>query len=199
MLVQRDCRDPHGGGRGEQDDRHGVTENVMFGQMAPMGTGSFDIAIDVEMLKRSHRRSSFAVQNMLTAQAEGAMAPGQVAMTPYDSASPGRNEQSFKADSAAPVRTTIAFKRCRFTLWYATSPYSQNHGLTSSTYSPTSPALDLTSPRYSPTSLQYSPMSPSFSPTLPHYSAQSPSFSPTSSRYSPTSPSFSPASPRCTQ
>jgi len=28
---------------GEKDDCHGVAENVMFGQMAPMGTGAFDV------------------------------------------------------------------------------------------------------------------------------------------------------------
>jgi DNA-directed RNA polymerase II subunit RPB1 len=36
---------------GEKDDCHGIAENVMFGQMAPMGTGAFDIALDIDMLK----------------------------------------------------------------------------------------------------------------------------------------------------
>jgi hypothetical protein len=33
---------------GEKDDCHGVAEN---GQMAPMGTGSFEVALDIDMLK----------------------------------------------------------------------------------------------------------------------------------------------------
>jgi DNA-directed RNA polymerase II subunit RPB1 len=35
---------------GEKDDCHGIAENVMFGQMAPMGTGSFEVALDIDML-----------------------------------------------------------------------------------------------------------------------------------------------------
>ncbi|KAF7373700.1 Beta and beta-prime subunits of DNA dependent RNA-polymerase [Mycena sanguinolenta] len=31
---------------GEKDDCHGVAENVMFGQMAPMGTDSFEVVLD---------------------------------------------------------------------------------------------------------------------------------------------------------
>ena len=36
---------------GEKDDCHGVAENIMFGQMAPMGIGAFDVALDMDMLK----------------------------------------------------------------------------------------------------------------------------------------------------
>ena len=72
---------------GEKDDCHGIAENVMFGQMAPMGTGAFDVALDMEMLKDVVVDHRLPMQNMLSAQADGGMTPG-VAMTPYDSSSP---------------------------------------------------------------------------------------------------------------
>ncbi|KAF8124415.1 hypothetical protein EV363DRAFT_1107300, partial [Boletus edulis] len=33
---------------GEKDDCHGITENVMFGQLAPVETGAFDAALDID-------------------------------------------------------------------------------------------------------------------------------------------------------
>ena len=36
---------------GERDECSGNTENVVFGQMAPVGTGAFDVALDINMLK----------------------------------------------------------------------------------------------------------------------------------------------------
>ena len=35
----------------ERDDRHGIAENVIFGQMGPMDTGPFDVALDINMLR----------------------------------------------------------------------------------------------------------------------------------------------------
>ena len=31
---------------GERDDCHGVAENILFGQIAPMGTGAFNVALE---------------------------------------------------------------------------------------------------------------------------------------------------------
>jgi len=38
-------------GVGEKDDCHSIAEKVMFGQMAPIGTGSFEVALDIDILK----------------------------------------------------------------------------------------------------------------------------------------------------
>lgn len=38
----------------EKDERRGVAEKVMFGQLAPMDSGLFDIALDIAMLKGDH-------------------------------------------------------------------------------------------------------------------------------------------------
>ncbi|KAJ7833574.1 beta and beta-prime subunits of DNA dependent RNA-polymerase [Mycena leptocephala] len=39
---------------GEKNGCCGVVENLMFGQMPPMGTGAFDVALDIDMLLRLH-------------------------------------------------------------------------------------------------------------------------------------------------
>ena len=67
---------------GEKDDCHGIAENVMFGQMAPMGTGAFEVALNIDMLKDAIVDHRLPVQSMLAAQIDGGMTPGQVAITP---------------------------------------------------------------------------------------------------------------------
>ena len=37
----------------ETDNLKGVTENIMLGQLAPLGTGQFDLFLDENMLKVS--------------------------------------------------------------------------------------------------------------------------------------------------
>ena len=73
---------------GEGDDCHGIAENIILGQMAPMGTGAFDVAIDIDMLKDVIVDHCLPVPTMMSAQVNASMTPGQVAMTPYDSNSP---------------------------------------------------------------------------------------------------------------
>ncbi|KAG1775061.1 DNA-directed RNA polymerase II, subunit 1 [Suillus placidus] len=198
---------------GEKDDCHGIAENVMFGQLAPMGTGAFDVALDIDMLKDAIVDHRLPVQNMLAAQADGGMTPGQVAMTPYDTNSPAWSEGNFKGESAAfsPLAVNGGEDPANFSfLGYGQSPLGAG-GIPSSpnTYSPTSPYVPqspfggATSPfGTSPyaTSPFYDrgrgPTSPTYSPTSPALNLTSPGYSPTSPRYSPTSPSFSPTSPR---
>ncbi|EIN13283.1 beta and beta-prime subunits of DNA dependent RNA-polymerase [Punctularia strigosozonata HHB-11173 SS5] len=207
---------------GEKDDCHGIAENVMFGQMAPMGTGAFDVALDIDMLKDVIVDHRLPVQNMLAAQADGAMTPGQVAMTPYDSSSPMWSQDgSFKGESAAfsPLAVNGGEDPANFSyLGFGQSPMGAG-GMSPAAgagYSPSSPGYSPTSP-YIPqspfagatspfgtspyaTSPFYdrgaAPTSPTYSPTSPALNLTSPSYSPTSPRYSPTSPSFSPTSPR---
>ncbi|KAJ7167370.1 beta and beta-prime subunits of DNA dependent RNA-polymerase [Mycena crocata] len=157
---------------GEKDDCHGVAENIMFGQMARMGTGAFEVALDNDMLND-------AIPN-LAAQHEGRMTPGEVAMTPYDTNYPAWQDGILKGEQASFSPLAPGWRR--------TSPGY----VPQSPFGSTSPFYDTgaTSPMYSPTSPlpRYSPTTPSFSPASPRYSPQAPSFSPI--------PSFSPASPR---
>ncbi|KAI0344206.1 beta and beta-prime subunits of DNA dependent RNA-polymerase [Trametopsis cervina] len=207
---------------GEKDDCHGIAENVMFGQMAPMGTGAFDVALDIDMLKDvivDHRIPVHS--NMLAASVDAGMTPGQVAMTPYDSNSPMWNhDPSFKGETAAfsPLVSNGADDSPNFTYLPFQSPMNTDGmspaapGYSPSSpnaYSPTSPYVPqspyssatspfstspyATSPYYDP---NRGPTSPTYSPTSPALNLTSPAYSPTSPRYSPTSPSFSPTSPR---
>lgn len=208
---------------GEKDDCHGVAENVMFGQMAPMGTGAFEVALDIDMLKDVIVDHRLPIQNMLAVQADGGMTPGQVAMTPYDSNSPMyAYDSSFKGDAAAfsPLAINGGEDAANFPyLGFGQSPIGAG-GMSPGgpAYSPSSPnAYAPTSPSYVPQSpfgaatspfgaspyasspfydRSRGPTSPTYSPTSPTLNLTSPGYSPTSPRYSPTSPSFSPTSPR---
>ncbi|KAJ3874180.1 DNA-directed RNA polymerase II, subunit 1 [Lentinula edodes] len=207
---------------GEKDDCHGVAENVMFGQMAPMGTGAFDVALDIDMLKDAIVDHRLPVQSMLAAQVDGGMTPGQVAMTPYDTNSPMWDNHLFKgSDQAAfsplAVNSNEESGNFNYLPWGQSprgaggmSPGGPGYSPSSpNAYSPNSPAFAPTSPFgggatspmvYGGTSPYYDPgrgvTSPTYSPTSPAFNPTSPAFSPTSPRYSPTSPSFSPTSPR---
>lgn len=211
---------------GEKDDCYGVAENVLFGQMAPMGTGSFDVALDVDMLKDVIVDQRLPVQNMLASQMNGGMTPaGPMAMTPYDSSSPMQAE-AWKTEGAAfsPLATNSDEAATGFPFipfgqspmgpdsrFGGYSPASPGYSPTSP-FMPTSPMATMTSPygaspfgatspyaaspAYSPTSPNMNLTSPSYSPTSPQYSPTSPSYSPTSPTYSPTSPRFYNTSPQ---
>jgi DNA-directed RNA polymerase II subunit RPB1 len=129
---------------GEKDDCKGVAENVMLGQVASMGTGVFDIALDMDLLKDviPDARGDIA---RFQIQHAGAMTPGggmTVAMTPYDNGSfspaNGRIENAmFSPIAAAGDHSGFQFGE----LAYGVSPAN---GLGSATpgggYSPTSPS-----------------------------------------------------------
>ncbi|KAH9949477.1 beta and beta-prime subunits of DNA dependent RNA-polymerase [Amylocystis lapponica] len=207
---------------GEKDDCHGIAENVMFGQMAPMGTGAFDVALDIDMLKDVIVDHRLPVQNML-AQVDGGVTPGQVAMTPYDSNSPMWNQDaSFKVEASAFTPLAVNGGEDPASFSYSGfgqspmgaggmspaapgySPSSPNVYSPTSPYVPASPFGGATSPfgtsPFAATSPFFDrsrgPTSPTYSPTSPALNLTSPGYSPTSPRYSPTSPSFSPTSPR---
>lgn len=190
---------------GDIDDCRGVAENVLLGQMAPMGTGAFDVSLDMEMLKDVVVDHRLPIQNMMAAGLTGGMTPGG-AMTPYDSQSPMWNGGGGQLGAAAfsPLQTSNNEEGGGFAyMGYGTTPL---HGGMSPGYSPTSPAgysptspFAVTSPAYSPTSpfqgAGIGITSPAYSPSSPQYSPTSPQFSPASPAFSPTSPSYSPASP----
>ncbi|KAK3310240.1 DNA-directed RNA polymerase II subunit RPB1 [Chaetomium strumarium] len=203
---------------GELDDCRGISENVMLGQMAPMGTGAFEVLLDPKMLETvisdNSRMGLMPGMTIKGTQLEGAA-------TPYDTGSPMADNgylgsysptmgnfspiQGAGSDSPSGFNTEYGGGFGSSTVNpYATSPRATSPFSTSPTspfgyggYSPSSPA------GYSPTSPligaggqyasspQFSPSSPSFSPTSPMLRPGSP----TSPSYSPTSPSYSPASP----
>lgn len=179
---------------GEIDNCKGVAENILLGQVAPMGTGAFELALDMEMLKQvvvDHRLPMPALR-----QKEAMMNGG---MTPSGRMTPYANDSSF-----TPLQAGIdggmeqgAFSPMRqggddYGSGYE-SPFqggiSPFHGGASPApgqspfYSPASPGYGGTSPwvgggtspwvggdGYSPSSpnIGYSPASPNlFSPSSP--------------------------------
>ncbi|KAG8696619.1 DNA-directed RNA polymerase II subunit rpb1, partial [Ceratobasidium sp. 395] len=149
---------------GEKDDCYGIAENVLFGQMAPMGL-------------------RLPVQNMLASQMTGAMTPaGPLATIPYDSASPTQAEV-WKSEGA--TFSPLATNSDEATGGFLFIPFDQSpmghdsqfgggYSPASPGYSPTSPFMP-TSPMVTMTSLYGA--SP-FGATSPY--AASPSYSPSS-------------------
>ncbi|XAO25714.1 hypothetical protein I312_104543 [Cryptococcus bacillisporus CA1280] len=203
---------------GDIDDCKGVAENVLLGQMAPMGTGAFDVSLDMNMLKDVIVDHRLPVQNMMAGGMAGGMTPGG-AMTPYDNLSPmwGGDKGALGHAAFSPIQSSANDEGGNFAyMGYGQSP--MHGGMSPAGYSPSSPAgysptspFAVTSPAYSPTSPfagaaagaaspwvgrgGYGATSPAYSPTSPQYSPTSPQFSPTSPSFSPSSPTYSPASP----
>ncbi|CAD5180600.1 unnamed protein product [Musa acuminata subsp. malaccensis] len=187
----------------EEDHLRGVTENIMLGQLTPVGTGACALYLNDRMLQQaielplpSYMMDGGGFDFGTTPSAspnyawasyhEGMMSPGYL-LSPQIRASPLTTAAQF-----SPYVAGMAFSPSP-SLDY--SPSSPGYSPASPAYSPTSPAYSPTSPSYSPTSPRYSPASPSYSPTSPRYSPPSPSYSPSSPVYTPTSPSYSPPSP----
>ncbi|KAF2972179.1 hypothetical protein GQX73_g1389 [Xylaria multiplex] len=205
---------------GELDDCRGISENVMLGQLAPMGTGHFHVFLDPKMLDTvisdNSRMGLMPGMTVKGNQMDGAATPYDTGSPMADSgygmslASPSMGMGNFSPIVGAGSENTLGSLSEYGPLGGATSPYRPTSPGGTSPFSPSSP-LGGYGGNYSPTSpnAAYSPTSPmhggrfsgspSFSPTSPSFSPSSPSFRPTSvtspNAYSPTSPSYSPTSP----
>lgn len=190
---------------GELDDCRGISENVMLGQLAPLGTGEFDVFLDEKMLMEVIvDNSTIHGGGDIPGMGKGGMADG--AATPYSASPVYADGFVGSPDGAAfsPMQHTGSETPGGFTDYQAPgfgglSPYGG--GIRSPmVYSPTSPfGTSPTSPGYSPASPAYSPTSPNMAVTSPGFQfAASPIFSPAmaaSPAYTPTSPQYSPTSP----
>eukprot|EP00924_Labyrinthula_sp_SR-Ha-C_P008403 augustus_masked-scaffold_11-processed-gene-12.79-mRNA-1 protein AED:0.00 eAED:0.00 QI:0/-1/0/1/-1/1/1/0/1836 len=197
----------------EDDPLKGVSENVMLGNLAPIGSGHMDLLLDEEMIKEAIDHTDLATGNMKKedglSNLDKHLAYGAISANGMDVVfSPGPGlDASF---SPGPQTGISGYGGSPGSPAYGSplSPaYSQ--GVASPGHSPVSPAYSplhntssgfgapgaVRSPGYSPSSPAYSPTSPAYSPTSPAYSPTSPAYSPTSPAYSPTSPAYSPTSP----
>ena len=204
---------------GELDDCRGISENVMLGQLAPMGTGEFHVLLDPKML-----------ETVISDNGRMGLMPGLPvkgsdagAATPYDNNSPLSEGGYFGTPDYGAAFSPIISAGSASPMGFGVTEYGQTVGggfggrspyggrspggagySPSSPFStsPVSPGFSPSSPGYSPTSPmmggaspgyavspRFSPVSPAFTPTSPAYSPTSPSF------VSPTSPSYSPTSP----
>ena len=209
---------------GETDRCRGVAENVMLGQLAPLGTGSFTLIVDEDKLKDAipladvNAEINTAVSGVFSSSASSpywsqsaASASGSFSPTySWGSSSPsiapaGSFSPAWSDSGAAPVAASswspFAGRGSGAGVGYSPtspayySPTSPSYSAASPRYSPASPAYSPASPAYSPASPAYSPASPAYSPASPAYSPASPAYSPASPAYSPASPAYSPASP----
>lgn len=208
-------------GAGDLDDCRGVSENIMLGQLAPLGTGEIDVFLDQNMLNTAASDNArFGLMPGMAAVTSMVAADG--AATPYDVGSPTHDGAFVGGDYGAafsPMAQAGTSDPSGFTPFgagYTDGGFSPYAGATSPGYAPMSPfsGTSPTSPGYSPASPSYSPAaspgyplaasprfsspsSPAYNPTSPMYSPTSPARggSPTSPSYSPTSPSYSPTSP----
>ena len=209
---------------GELDDCRGISENVMLGQLAPMGTGHFEVQLDPKMLETViSDNSRMGLMPGMTVKGS----PMEGAATPYDTGSPMADTGSFLGImSPAPGNFSPIIGAGSETPAGFATEYGGGFGMGGGGFSATSPRATSpfapTSPTspygnqgagYSPSSPMgaYSPSSPmidagsrlggsspTFSPGSPSYSQTSPLMRPTSPaspNYSPTSPSYSPTSP----
>ncbi|KAF8444250.1 DNA-directed RNA polymerase II, largest subunit [Kalaharituber pfeilii] len=191
---------------GELDDCRGVSENIMLGQLAPLGTGEFQVYLDESML------SDVVIDNRGLGAGGYGMGKGlrEGEATPYDSNSPSYygsyqvgspdiNSAFSPIISAAETEAPNGFPDYPNLIYGSMSPHIGSLGAASPRpYSPTSPfgGTSPTSPGYTPASPIYSPTSPNMAITSPGFSA-SPrmGFSPASPTYNLASPGYSPSSP----
>ncbi|WFD00426.1 DNA-directed RNA polymerase [Malassezia yamatoensis] len=190
---------------GDMDDCKGVGQNVLLGQMAPMGTGSFELNLDVDMLKNvivnRNQPNLYAAKLGMIDEMQDARTPG--AMTPYDASSPNLDDFRVQQDAMFSPLVQVGGDEGAFGdfLGAGRSPMRTPLGAQSPAfgYAPTSPSYVPTSPAYQATSPAMGGMSPwvGANATSPAYSPTSPQIfaGATSPAYSPTSPSYSPSSP----
>ena len=185
---------------GETDLCRGVAENVMLGQLAPLGTGSFSLILDESKLKDAVPLADYTVSHLMASDQMGFSGAGGYSPTyswTHTASSPSINPGIEDGGAFSPSWSDAGTGSGSAGGW---SPFGKGEGAGYSPaspayYSPASPSYNAASPRYSPASPAYSPASPAYSPASPAYSPASPAYSPASPAYSPASPAYSPASP----
>ncbi|KJE89904.1 polymerase II polypeptide A [Capsaspora owczarzaki ATCC 30864] len=203
----------------ETDWLRGPSENIILGQLAPVGTGYFDLLLNEKMLEHAvEMPQTFGVNAFMDGMFDplGISSPSAglspMAVTQYHT---NEGYSVYSPNSPSNAAFSPAGNASFSPAYGALSPFNQS-GRSPDPYAASSPRRGPASPYhaaspsyspgdtdyspssgkgYSPTSPRYSPTSPSYSPTSPSYSPTSPSYSPTSPSYSPTSPSYSPTSP----
>ncbi|KAL6659840.1 hypothetical protein ACP70R_002669 [Stipagrostis hirtigluma subsp. patula] len=206
----------------ESDYLRGVTENIMLGQLAPIGTGGCALFLNDQMLQQAVELQMPSYDlDFGTAAAcspisgtpyhEGMMSPSYL-LSPNIMTSPISTDASFSPYVGQmeynPSLNSSSVERYNPSI-PSYNPVSPVYGPNTTTYIPSPPTYSPASPVYSPTTPIYTPASPvctptilpyshtnlSYSPTSPWYSPMSPNYSPTSTSYSPASASYSPTSP----
>jgi len=182
----------------EMDPLSGVSENIMLGKLAPVGTGMCSLVLNESILNKHAIENVMRDEDDVYMNQIGMLVNGEYIDSPFagprtpDVTTPsffGGEAEGVFSPSGQPASPGYVFPRSPGQM-----PQSPNYSTSSPAYAPASPSYP-TSPGYSPSSPAYSPSSPSYSPSSPAYSPSSPSYSPSSPAYSPSSPAYSPSSP----
>ncbi|CAF4620518.1 unnamed protein product, partial [Rotaria sp. Silwood2] len=196
----------------EFDPLKGISKNILLGQLAKIGTGTFDLLLDIEkcasvmelpmnfaqdtfnQMMSGPARMKFERQNIQTPWI------GSLSTTPsYWPSTPAQMTPLGPGGfSPSPSSDTIGFSSAYSSLYPSSpgnmspSPYTNIQSPLSCHPHPQSPSnYGVTSPSYSPNSPSYSSTSPQYSST-DIYGSKSPHYSPTSPSYSPvTNPTYS--------
>ncbi|KAJ3308936.1 DNA-directed RNA polymerase II subunit rpb1, partial [Blyttiomyces sp. JEL0837] len=126
-------------GSGELDDCRGVSESIILGQLAPIGTGSFEVLLNEDMLQQAHELQDFSTASYAM---DTGYAPTSPAHTPYV------DRVGSPTGSYSPIRNVIFSPSHTDGKW---SPIGAGGSRTPG-YGPASPGFGATSPSYSPTS-----------------------------------------------
>lgn len=202
----------------EEEILKGVTENIMMGQLARVGTGGIDLLLDEEKVVRE---AVEVVVDDFGMDKDLGVTSGIGGATPYASTPFGASPMIGDMGSASPFNDgagqfSPAVGDSSFSPAYSPDSGSYGSGFASGSYGSDGGGG---SPAYSPTSPQYSPTSPAYSPTSPQvralcfhcrdrslfrcfelriavYFSSASNKSPPFLQYSPTSPAYSPTSPQ---
>ncbi|XP_021363207.1 DNA-directed RNA polymerase II subunit RPB1-like [Mizuhopecten yessoensis] len=203
----------------------GVSECIMLGQLAKIGTGSFDLVLDAEKYKIEIPLNAYSgfggvflprvKFSMPKAKSNSRTVPGsrkrgqKVAAT----GAAGLSEEQLSRvaysvfdrmaprfeELITPIRNSPAIAGTGFFFGGGSSPAAGMSPQTISWQQGATPAYRTAwSPGFGSgmtPGASESGYSPEYSPTSPSYSPTSPNYSPTSPSYPPTSPSYSPSSP----
>ncbi|KRX96698.1 DNA-directed RNA polymerase II subunit RPB1 [Trichinella pseudospiralis] len=201
----------------EEDLLLGVSESIMLGQLARLGTGSFDLLLDVQACKQAMEvpmslvqgtgtKNSFLSMNAMSHNMLSPTTPWMAGSTPLYKAvdwSPAMPTGVFSpAGGALENAFSPAYVSGSASMWSPASPsIPYNDPVSPAPYiSPASPsaAAQVSSPAaFSPSSPQYSPSSPQYSPSSPALSVGGKgggggTYNPSSPTYNPSSPNYNP-------
>ena len=173
------------------DKVSGITENIMFANSIPSGTGMVE-AIACKQRKRPTRHPK---QNDILSkkQPERVVSRWNFFADVHDEI-----ERVYLDDDdddefiGFPVHAPDESSSPKAKAQEPPAPHSPAYAPESPVYAPQSPAYEPESPAYEPESPAYEPESPAYAPQSPAYEPESPAYEPESPAYAPESPSIFP-------
>jgi DNA-directed RNA polymerase II subunit RPB1 len=203
----------------ETDPVGGVSENIMLGQLAPVGTGACELYLNTGMLQQAMDTDLPSYTDGLGDAMKGTYSQlseetpylsSPSLLSPYESSPFGDTRFSpyISGLTSSPFRTTNQYRPVPPSYSPITPLYSPLNS-TPNSYNPISPVYNHVSPVYNPVSPVYnsassvhgsmSPvhgfMTPRYAPASPVYDSPPPSYRPTSPMPYSASPYYSPTTP----